>query len=130
MRPHIVVVDDDPAIVALVRTILEDEGYVTTGCVGGRNATRCIRHAPADLVVLDLQMPDVDGAQVFQALRADPRTRTLPVIFITAYADDLEQHVPQYAAQDAVVLHKPFAIASLVLLVTTQLEPNARARRV
>ncbi len=51
MRPHIVVVDDDPAIVALVRTILEDEGYVTSGCIGGRDAVRFIRQAPTDLVV-------------------------------------------------------------------------------
>ena len=115
--PTVVVVDDDRAIVEVVCEALQDEGFATTSCPHGRRAQACIRQQQPNVVILDVQMPDVDGIELFRQLRADPATSNTPVIFFTANAQKLKQRLPDYQAQRAALLPKPFEVEKLVEVV-------------
>ena len=117
----VVVVDDDRMIVEVVCDVLEDEGIPTSGCPYGRRAIACIREKQPKVVILDVQMPEVDGIHLFRLLRADPTTRSLPVIFFTANAYKLQERLPDYEAQGATLLPKPFDMDKLIDAVTQAL---------
>ncbi len=111
------VVDDEPHIVEVVCDVLADEGIQATSCPHGRHAFRCIRTKAPQVLLLDVQMPDVDGITLFRQLRANAATSTLPVIFITANAQMLDAHLPDYRALGVEVLPKPFDLDALVDVV-------------
>jgi CheY-like chemotaxis protein len=117
MKPQVVVVDDEPEIVQVVCDVLEDEGIQATSCPHGRQALTCIRRKQPRVLLLDIQMPDVDGITLFRELREDPATSTLPVIFVTANEHLLNTHLPDYCALGAEVLPKPFDLDVLVHVV-------------
>src|SRR3954463_8853765 len=81
---HILVVDDEPGIVDVLSTLLEDEGYSSETALDGRAALAALRGRRAGLVVLDTMMPVMDGVATLQAMRADPALATIPVIMMTA----------------------------------------------
>jgi signal transduction histidine kinase/DNA-binding response OmpR family regulator len=83
-RRDVVVIDDDPAALELVRVTLEPRGWTVTTCTGGAEALSVIRSVNPSIVLVDLLMPDVDGFEVVDALRADPRTAATPVVVLTA----------------------------------------------
>ena len=83
-RRDIVVIDDDPAALELIRATLEPHGWTVTTCTGGAQALSVIRTLVPSVVLVDLVMPDVDGFEVIDALRADPRTASTPVVVLTA----------------------------------------------
>ncbi len=116
-KTAVVVVDDEPPIVAVVCDVLEDEGFRTIACQHGHTAFSCIQDQAPELVILDIQMPEVDGIEVFQQMRADGATAQIPVIFFTANAHILEQRLPNYRAMGAVLLPKPFDVMRLITLV-------------
>ena len=123
MKPQVVVVDDEPEIVQVVCDVLEDEGIQASSCPHGRKALMCIRLKQPRVLLLDIQMPDVDGITLFQQLRADPATSSLPVIFVTANEHLLNTHLPDYRALGAQVLPKPFDLDALVNVVGRALAP-------
>ena len=127
MKPTVVVVDDEPAIVEVVCDALEDVDVTTVGCLHGTGAHACIRRVKPRLVILDVQMPAVDGVEVFRSMRADPETKTIPVIFFTANAEKLKQRLPNYEALGAMLLPKPFNVARLLDLVEAALMDDAAA---
>ena len=83
-RRDVVVIDDDPAALELVRATLEPRGWTVTTCTGGVEALSVIRAVHPSIVLVDLLMPEVDGFEVVDALRADPRTAAIPVVVLTA----------------------------------------------
>jgi CheY-like chemotaxis protein len=123
----VVIIDDEPAIVEMVCDVLEDEQIVAIRCPHGNEAFPCIRRQQPSLAILDLQMPIVDGIEIFQLLRADPRTMNIPVIFLTANAHMLRERLPQYPAMKATLLPKPFNVITLLTLVE-QLLPSEGSR--
>lgn len=112
--PSVVVVDDEPSVVRLVCDVLDDAGISAKACAFGAGAYPCIRTQHPKLILLDIQMPVVDGIQVFRQLRADPATADIPVIFLTANAHVLYAQLPNFLAMGATVLPKPFNVATLV----------------
>ncbi len=123
MKPLVVVVDDEPAIVEVVCDALSDADLEAIPCVHGPEAHACIRKIQPRVVILDVQMPGVDGVEVFQHMRNDPDTRSIPVIFFTANADKLRQRLPDYRAMGAALLPKPFNVDKLLDLVQKSLAP-------
>ena len=110
---HILVVDDDEAILRLLQTFLEDAGFEVTTVLGGRAGIEAVSRTPErfDGVVLDLVMPDVDGARVFEAIR---RMRPdLPVILVSGYAEEVARNLLGGGSR-ASFLHKPFEPEELV----------------
>ncbi len=121
MAPQVIIVDDEPHVVQLVLDLLQDEGIVADSCPYGHRAHTCIRTKQPRLAILDIQMPDVDGIELFRRLRADPEIGSLPVIFLTANAHLLSKRLPDYATQNAVLLAKPFGVEGLLDLVSRML---------
>jgi DNA-binding response OmpR family regulator len=112
----VLVVEDERDIVDLVRYHLEKEGLGVVHAPDGATALRLIRAEPPDLVLLDLMLPGFDGLEVCRRLRAEPVTRRLPILMLTAKADEVDRVVGlEVGADDYVV--KPFSPRELVARV-------------
>ncbi|WP_217912868.1 response regulator transcription factor [Miltoncostaea marina] len=87
---RILVVEDDPDIAELIAFKLEREGHVVRAEADGRAGLAAALAEPPDLVLLDWMMPRMSGLEVCQELRADPRGERMPVIFLTAKAQEAD----------------------------------------
>ena len=87
MAAHVLVVEDDDATRGALRALLGDAGYVCDEAPDGERAVAAMRDERFDLVVLDLGLPGMSGTEVHRLLRRDPRTRFLPIVFLTAHSD-------------------------------------------
>ena len=105
---RILYVEDEPDIRAVAQMALEAVGgFAVTACASGSEALAAAPTAGADLLLLDVMMPGMDGPSTLKALRALPATATTPVIFMTAKVQAAE--VAQYRELGAIdVIHKPF----------------------
>lgn len=83
---RILIAEDRPASLELIRTVLESAGYEVIDAVDGQEAVEKASENPVDLVLLDLQMPKIDGFGVVTQLRKDPRFRSTPIVALTASA--------------------------------------------
>src|SRR5512133_1033824 len=84
MPKKILVVDDDENIRSLERTILEQQGFDVTTAGSGDEALKLLASGSFDLILLDVMMPGRDGFEVCRQVKQDPRTREMPVVFLTA----------------------------------------------
>ena len=110
------VVEDDPDIVELVTLYLSRDGWVVEAASDGRTALSRLQGGGYELVVLDLQLPGLDGLSVCSEIRRHPATRTLPVVVITARGDEADRIVGlEIGADDYLV--KPFSPRELVARV-------------
>src|SRR6266568_5831977 len=128
----ILLVDDKPDILLLGRLNLEAEGYDVIEASDGQSALAAVARERPDLVILDVMMPGLDGWQVLSSIRNDQQTAHLPVIMVTAKAQERDQiHGWQLGATD--YLTKPFAPNALVSSVRkallTQPGPDLERKR-
>lgn len=86
-RPSILVVDDTPANLTLMTGLLQDSYQVRATISGEKALSICRSESPPDLILLDIMMPELDGHEVCRRLKADPGTRDIPVIFLTAMSE-------------------------------------------
>jgi two-component system phosphate regulon response regulator PhoB len=113
---RVLVVDDEPDIVELVRYHLEKAGIECVHAGDGGAALRLVRECRPDVLILDLMLPGMDGLEVCRALRRDPATARLPIIMLTAKAEEVDRVVGlEVGADDYVV--KPFSPRELVARV-------------
>ena len=126
---HILVVDDEPAIVTVVRERLEREGFTVRAVASGEEALAHIDADPADLVVLDVMLPGIDGLEVLRRLRSTGDT--VPVIVLTARDEDVDKIVGlELGADDYLV--KPFnprELSARVRAVDHDLSPDHSVHR-
>jgi len=125
MAPRILIVEDDPDIAELVARYLDKAGFTTERTGSGRDALAAIVARPPDLLVLDLMLPHVDGLEVCRAVRANDASAALPIIMLTARADESERIVGLELGADD-YLAKPFSPNELVARVRALLR---RAQR-
>lgn len=85
-QPRILVVDDENDILLIVRTALKDEYEIETA-TNGPDALEHIAESVPDLIILDMMMPEMDGMEVLEKIRADARTARVPVIFLTGVSE-------------------------------------------
>ena len=125
-RPTVLVVDDTPDNLALVSTLLKD-AYNVKVAVNGEKALRIASaEKPPDLILLDIMMPQMDGYEVCRRLKALPATRDIPVIFVTARADEEDERIGlELGAADYIT--KPISPAILMARVKAQLTLKASA---
>ena len=125
-KATILVVDDTPDNLALISTLLKDT-YQVKVAVSGEKALRIAGGAsPPDLILLDIMMPQMDGYEVCKRLQAHPATRGIPVIFVTARADEEDERVGlELGAVDYIT--KPISPSILMARVRTQLMLKASA---
>jgi DNA-binding response OmpR family regulator len=112
----ILVVDDEPALVELVQGYLEREGFRVVAADRGEEALRLARAEEPDLMLLDLMLPGLDGLQVCRRLREDPATARLPIIMLTAKAEEVDRVVGLEVGADDYVI-KPFSPRELMARV-------------
>src|SRR4029453_8785988 len=89
-RTRILVVDDEPDILALVQYNLSKAQYNVVGVESGEEALAQVRTTPPSLIVLDLMLPGVDGLEVCKALKRDTRTAAIPIVILTARGDEAD----------------------------------------
>jgi DNA-binding response OmpR family regulator len=126
MAARILVVEDDPDIAALVTRYLDKAGFISERVASGRDALTAISARPPDLLVLDLMLPHVDGLEVCRVVRGNESTAGLPIIMLTARADESERIVGLELGADD-YLAKPFSPNELVARVRALLRRAHRA---
>jgi CheY-like chemotaxis protein len=113
MNPKkILVADDNAASRELIREVLEMSSYEVIEAEDGREAVRRVREAAPDLVLVDIQMPHLDGYGVLRELREDPGFSALPVVALTAFAMQSDRDRALDAGFDGYIT-KPVEIAAL-----------------
>ncbi|MEO8521887.1 MAG: response regulator, partial [Acidobacteriota bacterium] len=111
--PHILVVEDDPDIAALIAHYLERAGHVVDRLASGAEVLPRLRVQPADLVILDLMLPGLNGLLICQAMRGDATTAGIPVIMLTARGEEADRVAGLEIGADDYVT-KPFSPKELV----------------
>lgn len=125
-RENVLVVDDEEEILELVRYNLEKEGYTVVSVTSGESALAAARTKLPDVLVLDLMLPGVDGLEVCRRLKADPRTRQIPIIMLTAKGSEADIVTGlELGAADYVT--KPFSPRVLAARVKAVLRRGAEA---
>jgi DNA-binding response OmpR family regulator len=127
---RILVVEDDRDIAELVDRYLQKAGFSIELLSSGRDALKAIAERTPDLLILDLMLPHVDGLEICRSVRSDPRTAAIPIIMLTARAEESERIVGLEIGADDYVA-KPFSPNELVarvraLLRRTQRQPETR----
>lgn len=124
MSARVLVVDDDAQIRDLTRIVLADAGLEVICAGSGREALRCVRDEAVDLVLLDINMPDMDGWQTLRLLKADASRSDLPVVMFSVKSELRDKIVGlQEGAADYIT--KPFRADELVARVRKLLAASA-----
>jgi CheY-like chemotaxis protein len=120
-HPLIMVVDDTLALLDVVRSGLEVEGYRVITCLESREAVRIAQEERPDVIMLDVVMPEVSGWEVLAQLRADPRFARTPVIVCTAYVSEALGRLAELRGPDQHLglLPKPFELEELLEVVAS-----------
>ena len=118
---NILVVDDTPENLRLLAGILSEKGYQVRPVPNGKLALSAAQKIPPDLVLLDIMMPEMDGYQVCQQLKASEITKDIPVIFISAINDVLDK-VKAFAVGGVDFITKPFQVEEVLARIETHLK--------
>jgi DNA-binding response OmpR family regulator len=113
---RILIAEDDRDIAELVERYLQKAGFATEVMSSGRDALKAVSERPPDLLILDLMLPHVDGLEICRAVRGNPKTSAVPVIMLTARADESERIVGLEIGADDYIA-KPFSPNELVARV-------------
>src|SRR4028118_2362812 len=122
--PRVLVVDDEVNIVRLIQVNLERQGYQVETANNGAQALAKIRESRPDLLVSDVMMPEMDGFELLANVRRDPVLADLPVIMLTAKAQDADVMTGYKTGAD-MYLTKPFNPAELLQFVKRILSPGS-----
>ena len=119
---HIICIEDEMEMIDLIRIILGRRGFEVIGANGGREGLHMVREKHPDLVLLDLMMPDMDGWEVYQQMKADEATRNIPVIVVTAKAQNIDKVLGLHIAKVDDYIAKPFSPQELLTSVEKVLD--------
>jgi signal transduction histidine kinase len=123
----ILVVDDTPANLQVLVGMLKERGHRVRPVLDGRLALRAAKAEVPDLVLLDINMPDMDGFEVCEQLKADPKTADTPVIFISGNTETVDK-VKAFSVGGVDYVTKPFQMAEVEARVATHLELRRKRR--
>lgn len=113
-KKTVVCIEDEPEMIDLVKLILGRKGFELIGAVGGREGLEKVREFKPDLVLLDLMMPDMDGWEVYQQMKADDELKVIPVIVVTAKAQSIDKVLGLHIAKVDDYVTKPFGPQELL----------------
>lgn len=118
---NILIIDDDAQSIFLLRHILEKKGYQVMSAISGNEGLKKLESFKADLLLLDIIMPEMDGYQVCKKMKLNPDLQAIPVIFITA-SNDPDELIHGFEAGAVDFISKPFNKSELLARVNTHLE--------
>ncbi len=110
----VVCIEDEPEMIDLIRLILARHHFEVIGAVGGKEGLEVVRREHPDLVLLDLMMPDMDGWEVYQLMKASPELSRIPVIVVTAKAQSIDRVLGLHIAKVDDYVTKPFGPQELI----------------
>ncbi|MCB0194698.1 MAG: hybrid sensor histidine kinase/response regulator [Anaerolineae bacterium] len=120
-KTNILVVDDTPGNLRILMQLLQEQGYHVRPAPNGTHALSSAQKEPPDLILLDIMMPDMDGYEVCRRLKADERTRDIPIIFISALDEGLDK-AAAFSSGGVDYVTKPFQSEELFARVRTHLD--------
>ena len=110
----ILCIEDEQEMIDLIRLILSRRGFTVRGANSGEEGLAIIRKEHPDLILLDLMMPDMDGWEVYQQMKADEATKNIPVIVVTARAQSIDKVLGLHIAKVDDYIAKPFSPQELL----------------
>ena len=116
----ILIVDDTPENLTVLRKILTENGFRVRPAISGEIALKTVQTDIPDLILLDIVMPNMDGYEVCRKLKAEKRTRNIPIIFISAL-NELEDKMKAFSEGGVDYITKPFQITEVLARVTTHI---------
>lgn len=114
MANKIMVVDDEPDVVDLVKLVLESDGFSVVTAYSGKEALDKIDREMPDLVLLDIMMPQMDGWEVYSRIRASPVTKDIPVAMLTAKSQSIDKMIGLHVVKVDDYITKPFGRSELL----------------
>ena len=120
MAKTILIVEDDAKNLTLLRDVLQVSGYSTIEATDGKQAIELARTKKPDLILMDIQMPEIDGLEATRILKMDTTTRNIPIIALTAFAMKGDKERVLEAGCDGYLI-KPIDIKELLKTVTEYL---------
>ena len=126
-KPSIVIIDDVPDNLRLLAGILKNRGYKVRPAPNGARALATILKEPPELILLDIMMPDMDGYEVCRQLKADERTKDIPIVFLSALYEVFDK-VKAFKAGGVDFITKPFQMEEVLARVRTHLTIQAQQR--
>lgn len=111
---RIVCIEDEPEMIDLIKLILGRQGFEVMGANGGLEGLELVRKENPDVVLLDLMMPDMDGWEVYQKIKSNEDTRDIPVIVVTAKAQNIDKVLGLHIAKVDDYISKPFSPQELL----------------
>jgi DNA-binding response OmpR family regulator len=111
---RILCIEDEQAMIDLIRLILSRRGFDVRGANSGEEGLEIIRKEHPDLILLDLMMPDMDGWEVYQKMKADEAIKNIPVIVVTARAQSIDKVLGLHIAKVDDYISKPFTPQELL----------------
>jgi CheY-like chemotaxis protein len=119
-RPRILVADDDKEVRSFLTDALTELGYAVTAVADGEALYRSATEAPPDLIISDLDMPGLTGGTAEALLRANERTRAIPIIFVTGQGEDRQARLVEFRPGLALI-RKPLKLLELAATVAEHL---------
>jgi len=111
---RVVCIEDEPEMIDLGRLILGRKGYDVIGANGGIEGLDAVRREHPDIILLDLMMPDMDGWEVYQQIKAEPALKQIPVVVVTAKAQSIDKVLGLHIAKVDDYITKPFGPQELL----------------
>ena len=121
-KRKILVVDDEPKIVSQIMQLLESDGYETVGAHNGNEGLEKAREHKPDLIILDILMPRMDGSAMAAALKEDPQTENIPIIYVSCLAEGMKQGNVLPGEKRNIFFGKPFDSQELLKMVKASLK--------
>lgn len=121
-QTHVVCIEDERDMIDLVTLILSKQGIQVHGAEGGKEGLQLVREVQPDLILLDLMMPDMDGWEVYQQIKADSALAAIPVIVVTAKAQSIDKVLGLHIARVDDYITKPFGPQELLSSVERVLQ--------
>ncbi len=123
---RVVCIEDEQEMIELVKLILSRQNIEVVGALGGEEGLQKIEQVTPDLVLLDLMMPEMDGWEVYQKMKASETMRDIPVIVVTAKAQSIDRVLGLHIARVDDYITKPFGPQELLESVQKVIDRHAR----
>ena len=129
IKPLILIVDDTPQNIQVLANILYEKGYNISIATSGNQALLSVNSDAPDLILLDIQMPGIDGYEVCKKIKSNPLTRDIPIIFLSAKIEN-EDLLQGFEAGAVDYITKPFNVAELTARVATHIALKKSKERI